>query len=261
MAPSSIGEINLLPWHEKYLIYSQTIPQELLERFHLDREKILNDESGLFSIQAEPGTTTAEISLFHRLSFPDPVLYGQITDTISGQVHVLFYVLNDPDSPRFDIDRMPDGSLTKFGTSLRNIPAEMAALHYGLAPGQIRRGLRMLSPAIHAFEKFVVNLGHDMFFVEPLFYHNAVLFEWNGFGYQKGRLLMEKINQSLCKGGALSENLNSTFPFRQPAAVDSIRFRSWAIHDGILGFPFTDVTMYKHVGAHAGEDTCPGCVW
>jgi hypothetical protein len=37
--------------------------------------------------------------------------------------------------------------------------------------------------------------------------------------------------------------------------------RSWAIHDGILGQPFTNVTMYKHVGQSANIRTAAGCEW
>ena len=125
-----------------------------------------------------------ELALFHEADFPDPVLYGHLTDTVNGQVHVLLYVLNDPESPRFDVDKMPDGRPTKFGTLMRNIQAERAALEAGLAPGQVRRGPRLLNPAIIAFEKFVESLGHDMYFIEPLYYHNAVIFERYGFNYQ-----------------------------------------------------------------------------
>jgi hypothetical protein len=62
-----------------------------------------------------------------------------------------------------------------------------------LSPGQVRRGLRLLAPAIETFEQFVASLGHDMYFVEPLYYHNAVIFERYGFTYQMGRRLMERI--------------------------------------------------------------------
>jgi hypothetical protein len=43
----------------------------------------------------------------HKIDFPDPILYAHLTDTINGQIHVLLYILNDPDSPRFDVDKMP----------------------------------------------------------------------------------------------------------------------------------------------------------
>jgi hypothetical protein len=34
-----------------------------------------------------------------------------------------------------------------------------------------------------------------------------------------------------------------------------------SIHDGILGQPFTNVTMYKRIGTPANLTTTPGCQW
>src|SRR5512140_1574027 len=159
--PSTIGGINLLPEPDKRKIYCDLIPDELLQRFGLDRS--FADAAGrpLISPRWAPGNPSVEISLFHRADFPDPILYGHLTDTLTGQVHVLLYVLNDPDSERFDVDRLPNGQPTRFGTLARNLEAEKSAMSAGLAPGQIRRGLRLLTPAIKAFERFVESLGHD----------------------------------------------------------------------------------------------------
>jgi hypothetical protein len=156
---------------------------------------------------------------------------------------------------------MPNGSPTRFGTLQRNLEAELAAAQAGLAPGQVRRGLRMLRPAIHAFEHFVSSLGHTLYFVEPLYYHNAIIFERYGFAYQMGRRLMERIESGFSSGGDLFARLDGSSPFRQPGAAQSIRLRSWAIHDGLLGEPFTDVTMYKRVGEEAEMATAPRCEW
>jgi hypothetical protein len=131
----------------------------------------------------------------------------------------------------------------------------------GLAPGQVRRGLRLLGPAIRTFEKFVESQGHTYYFTEPLYYHNAILFERYGFSYEKGRKLMERIQQGLMPGGEFLAGLDRSTPFRNPERVTSIRLRSWAIHDGILGAPFTDVTMYKQVGKESRLSTCSDCVW
>lgn len=258
--PSTIGGINLLPEPLKRKIYCDLIPDELLQRFGIDRSFL--DEQGRSLIEARwaPGNPSAEISLFHKVGFPDPVLYGHLTDTLTGQVHILLYVLNDPDSERFDVDRMPDGTRTEFGTRCRNLAAERAALEAGLAPGQIRRGLRLLTPAIEAFEGFIRELGHDSFFTEPLYYHNAVIFERYGFAYQQGRRLMERIHTGFSPGGELLSTLDGS-SFRRREAEHSIRLRSWAIHDGILGEPYTRVTMYKRVGRHAGVNTTGDVPW
>jgi hypothetical protein len=258
---STIGGINLLPEAEKRAIYARLIPPELLGRF--DIPPSLTDRQGrsLVQLDSAAGSGDASMALYHQHGFPDPILYGHLTDTLTGQIHVLLYILNDPHSPRFDVDRMPDGRTTRFGTLLRNLQAEQAALEAGLAPGQVRSGMRLLPSAVVAFEEFVQSLGHDLYFVEPLYYHNAIIFERYGFAYQVGRKLMERIQAGFSKGGELLPLLDGSTPFRQPRAANGIRLRSWAIHDGLLGQPFTDVTMYKHVGKSAGISTCPNCSW
>ncbi len=259
MPPSTIGGINRLPEEEKRKIYTQVIPHQLLDRFNLPTPDSIRLQS-MLKFDFEAGSTDVEISLFHEKRFPDPILYGHMTDTMNGQIHILLYILNDPDSPRFAVDQMPDGRKTRFGTLMRNLEAEEAALEAGLAPGQVRSGLRMLSEAIVSFEKFIESLGHDMYFVEPLYYHNAVIFERYGLAYQMGRRRMESYHAGFSEGGELLPLLDGS-PFRRPEATNSIRLRSWAIHDGILGEPFTDVTMYKRIGKSAGVNTTPGCDW
>jgi len=100
-----------------------------------------------------------------------------------------------------------------------------------------------------------------MYFVEPLYYHNAVIFERYGFSYQMGRRRMEGINSGFQQGGELSQKLDDSNPFRLSKATNSIRLRSWAIHDGIMGEPFTNVTMYKRVGISANISTTSDCDW
>jgi hypothetical protein len=261
LAPSTISGVNRLPEDEKRRIYARILPPVLLMRFNLSLEQLAAPDSAQLKLVAPVGAATAEMSLYHRPGFPDPVLYGHITDTLNGQLHILLYVLNDPDGPRFDVDRMPDGSPTKFGILQRNLAAEQAAMQAGLAPGQVRRGLRMLGEAIVGFEDFVASLGHELYFVEPLYYHVAIVFEQYGFAYAKGRRRMEEVNAGFAPGGELIPRLDNSTPFRSPAAAQSIRRRSWAIHDGILGRPLSDVTMYKRIHQHAGVVTCRECAW
>ncbi len=261
MSASTIGSINLLPEHEKREIYRRVIPHELLEHFKLNPYLSDKDGNSLISLKCNPGSTSVELSLFHEYGFRDPILYGHLTDTMNGQIHILLYILNNPASPRFDVDVMPDGTPTKFGTFRRNIEAERNALAFGLAPGQIRGGLGLLTAATTAFENFVESLGHEMYFVEPLYYHNAIIFERYGFSYQIGKKRMERIQAEFTGDTATTRLLDSSTPFRDPRAKESIRLRSWAIHDGILGEPFTDVTMYKRIGKNAKINTCVNCVW
>jgi hypothetical protein len=37
--------------------------------------------------------------------------------------------------------------------------------------------------------------------------------------------------------------------------------RSWALHDGILGEPFTGVLMYRRLGSPPVVDTAAGIPW
>ncbi len=256
----TINAINFLPDAQKSKIYRDLIPKELLERFGIPRSCVDPQGRDLMQAKCTPGIPSVELSLFHHVDFSDPILYGHLADTANGQIHVLLYVMNDPDAPRFDVDKMPDGRPTKFGTLQRNIDAEQAAFAAGLAPGQIRRGLRLLSPAISAFETFIVALGHDLYFVEPLYYHSAAIFERYGFAYQQGRKLMQRIQTGFSPGGDLLKRLDGS-AFRRKGAEDSIRLRSWAIHDGLLGEPFTNVTMYKRVGKNAGISTTADTKW
>lgn len=257
----SIAAINRLSVHEKEAIYCSFIPDALRERFGL--KESFEDEAGrkLIDLVCEAGSTDVILSLRHVHDAMDPVLYAHLTDTMNGQIHVLLYVVNDPASPRFDVDRMPNGAPTEFGVFRRNLAAEEAALSAGLAPGQIRSGLGILRESVAAFESFIVSLSHQIFFIEPLYYHNAIVFERYGFAYQLGRRLMEKIDAGFHRDGELHELLDGSSPFRAGWMADSIRGRSWALHDGIMGEPFTDVTMYKRIGEHAGITTFPNAVW
>lgn len=256
--PYTIGGINKLSEEEKREIYSRYIPPELTKKFHLgDLAKNLE----LLRFRFAEGSSDVEMRLYHEVGFPDPILYAHLADSIHGQIFILLYILNDPASPRFDVDKMPDGSPTHFGIRKRNLDAERSAMEAGLAPGQIRHGLRALRQAIQTFEEFITYLGHDMYYIEPLYYHNAVIFERYGFSYQMGRKLMNQIHAGFVEGGVLHRRLDDSNPFRSAHASTSVRLRSWAIHDGILGEPFTNVTMYKRVGVSARISTTPGCEW
>ena len=256
MSVSTIGGINKLSEREKRIIYSRYIPQELIERFDLPN---LTDNNDLLRFRFAPGSSDVEMMLYHERDFPDPILYAHLADNINGQIHILLYVLNDPVSPRFNVDRMPDGSPTQFGIRIRNIEAEEAALGANLSPGQVRDGLHVFQSAMIVFEEFIHSLGHEIYYVEPLYYHNAIIFERHGFRYQMGRRKMDSINLGFGEGGEYFQQLDGSNPFRKPEAAGSIRLRSWAIHDGIMGEPFTNVTMYKHVGKTADMNTAPDC--
>ena len=187
MTPSTIGGINKLTENEKREIYSRYIPRELIKKFELTG---LANNKDLLQFRFAEGSSDVELMLYHQPNFPDPILYAHLADSMNGQIFILLYILNDPASPRFSVDKMPDGSPTQFGIRKRNLEAEKAALEAGLSPGQIRRGLRAMGHAVSTFEEFAATLGHEMYYIEPLYYHNAIIFERYGFSYQMGRRLM-----------------------------------------------------------------------
>lgn len=259
--PFTIRGINQLTEAEKRAIYARVIPTNLIEKYQIGSDLVDADGNDLFILNCPAKSNSAEITLYHRHGFPDPIFYGQITDTINAQLHILFYVLIDPEAQRFDIDRLPDGRITQYGAEHRNIAAEIEAMNAGLSPGQIRQGPHMLRAAMNTFEDFVQSLDHDLYFAEPLYYHNAVIFERYGFAYQQGRRFMQRIQAGFEPGGEFLPLLDGSTPFRQPEAAHSIRLRSWALHDGIMGEPFRNVTMYKQVGKFANISTCLDCCW
>lgn len=259
--PDSIRAINDLPLPEKRAIYRTLIPDWVFAQFDIDPDTLTVSGRPVIEFRCPPGSHAVELSVRHHPDALDPALYLHLADTFHNQLAVLLAVVSDPQAPRFDIDRDEDGISTQLGTVGRNIPEEIRALRAGLAPGQVRRGLRVFRTGIPTFELFVKKMGHSMFFIEPLFYHNAIIFERFGFAYSRGLRLMEAIHAGFQPGGALRARLTDETPFRAPDAWKSISGRSWAIHDGILDHPFTDVQMYKRVGERAQVETFPGAVW
>ena len=122
--PSTLAGLNELPADQKRETYSQIIPPQLLDLYNISPD--LRDQEGrdLFQLNCDPGSPDAELALFHEAGAPDPIIFGHLTDTIHGQIHILLYGMNDVHSPRFNVDRMPNGSRTNFGTNQRNLEEE-----------------------------------------------------------------------------------------------------------------------------------------
>ena len=76
-----------------------------------------------------------------------------------------------------------------------------------------------------------------------------------------GQQEMISIDRNFHPGGDLYQKLASDRVFRQPEVWKTIRGRSWAIHDGILGHPFTGFQMYKRIGINAGVNTITDAIW
>jgi hypothetical protein len=255
---SSLRSINALNPFDKKQIYCTLVPPTLSDRFGLN---VYAPACDWLKLVCQEDTGSVEIAIYHPDEPNDPMFYLQLADTPHNQLLVLLFVVNDPHAPRFDIDRDREGRPTKLGTVRRNHLAEEAAMRAGLAPGQIRQGLKLTRAFMPSLETFVARLGHKMFMLEPLAYHTAILFERYGCAYSQGRVPMEWINQQFAEGGSLRRKLDGSTPFRQPEAYQTVRGRSWAIQDGILNRPFSNVKMYKTIGVHAGINTFPGGAW
>ena len=88
----------------------------------------------------------------------------------------------------------------------------------GLAPGQVRRGLQLLPRVLDAMDGFCRLMGAEIYLVEPLFYHSAVLYERQGCGYLLGREVMDAIHAGFAVGGPLASALDGSSPLRSPEA-------------------------------------------
>jgi hypothetical protein len=259
--PDSIRGINALPDEQKLAIYRTLIPERMFTEYGLDRETLTVDEQPVVQFRCPKGSRAFELAVRRRASDRDPMLFLNMADTFNNRLMVLLVVINDPDAPRFDTDYDAEGNRTQFGTVSRNIGEEIAAMNAGLAPGQVRAGLRWFRQLTPLFESFVASIGQDMYFMEPLAYHNAILCERIGFSYERGLQEMRRIDRQFQPGGDLYAKLTPRNPFRCPEAWQSVRGRSWAIHDGILGHPYTGVQMYKRLGVDAQVRTFSGEYW
>jgi hypothetical protein len=262
----SILELNALPAIVREQLYIRLVPDELLERFAIDRGD-LRDASGqrLVRVTAATDKSWARVEVRTAEAEPDPVLLIDVGMSAFGVPELALVQINDPLAPRFGIDRDEDGNDTLLGTTIRNVREEERALAAGLAPGQVRRGLRMLGRVLECMDAFCGLLGRDFYLVEPLFYHSALLYERQGCDYFMGRDRMDEIHAGFSPGGALGDRLDGSSVFRRPHFASTVRGRSWAIHDGVLGQRFGQgepgVKMYRVPGRPAGVSTFPGAAY
>ncbi|MGH7300882.1 MAG: hypothetical protein ACREJE_10755, partial [Candidatus Rokuibacteriota bacterium] len=220
----------------------------------------------LVRVTAPPNQPWARVEVRSTPEDRDPALLVDVEMSPLSVPELAFVQITDPTGARYAIDRDPDGRDTLFGTVCRNIEEKRRALRGGLAPGQVRRGLRLLSRVLDAMESFCALIGKEIFLIEPLFYHSAILYERRGCGYLMGRDVMEAIHAGFCEGGPLIETLDASSDFRGPDAARTVRGRSWAIHDGIGadlwgGAGVGGVKMYKAAGRQAAVNTFPGAIY
>ena len=184
----------------------------------------------------------------------------ELADNSLNGIELNLIVLNDPSAPRYSIDETEDGAPTMFGTLKRNLTAEEKAKEAGLAPGQVRAGLGGSRLVFEQIDAFLSMLGHRAYFLEPLTYASAWVFERRGFAYVRGHKLMDDIHREFQPGGRLQQCLDDGSTFRTHDQANTVRGRAWAIHDGILDALDTrwdNLRMVKQIGRHAGVETFP----
>jgi hypothetical protein len=259
--PFTIRQLNNLPENVKQRMYRGLIPPALLTRFGIDPIHWTDTakQQRVF-LQAEENSEKVLISAQSSSDVSDEFLALELADNSLNGIELNLIVLNDPTTPRYSIDRTEDGAPTLFGTLKRNLDAEKQSMQSGLAPGQVREGLRGSRMVFEQIESFLAMLGHRAYFLEPLTYASAWVFERRGFAYVRGHKLMDDIHREFQPGGRLYQCLDDGSTFRKPNQAGSVRGRAWAIHDGILEVldaRWDGLRMVKQIGRHAGVETFP----
>jgi hypothetical protein len=256
---TTLAAINRLPVAEKEAIYADLLPPRLLTLLQIDRLTLCNpDGQRLVQVIAPDGLGLVRIEVRHRPEAADTVFFVELADSQYHQMEFAFCIIADPTAPRFAVDVTEAGTVNYFTSHGRNLPEELRAMAAGLYPNQTRRGLRLFGEFFHRLERFTDSLGMEMIIAEPLSYDNAIRYERYGFDYLTGKRLMLEIDGEFQPGGRLFRRLDGSSPFRMPGMERTVRGRSWAIHDGILGEPWDGVQIYKMIGTEAGIDTFPG---
>lgn len=261
-SPTYLSQLPTLSPEMRHLLVHIFLPINLLVQFEVDPVTWRNAHGEVMVevVGSEDGHLWG-VRLLNDIDRRDPLIELELADTIFNRISVSWVGMNDPRAPRFDIDRLPNGDLTLRGKANRNLPAETAAMISGLAPGQVRKGLGSFRQLLQDLEQFFAALHQYEFEAEPLYYHNAILFERHGFHYLRGGQFMQRIHEGFASGGKYASRLDGSTPFRDPAFANTIRGRSWAIHDGVLDETWDGVKMAKRLGVDTAIDTAPDIGW
>ena len=259
--PVTIKTLNSLPENPKLRLYRTLIPIQVLADFDINPRTWKDaDKLSQVSLDAEQGSDKVKITAWYGEDPANEFFYLELADNPYNGIDLNFLIINDPTSQKFRTDFDDQGRETLFGTVHRNHAEEEKAMQAGLAPGQIREGLRCSQIVFNHIETFLTMMAHHAFFLEPLTYVSAWIFEKRGFAYSKGHQLMDTIHREFQPGGELHKALDGSSPFRQPDQWRTVRGRAWAIHDGILEAidrKWDDLKMIKQVGRQAGVNTFP----
>jgi len=263
--PVTIRQLNNLPENVKRRVYRGLIPPALLTRFGIDPIQWTgaNKEPMVF-LNAQANSEKVLITARNSPDPNDEFFALELADNSLNGIELNLIVLNDPTAPRYSIDYTEDGQPTMFGTLKRNLKAEEEAKNAGLAPGQVRAGLGGSRIVFEQIDTFLSMLGHRAYFLEPLTYASAWVFERRGFAYVRGHKLMDDTQREFQSGGALHQCLDDGSIFRKRDQASTVRGRAWAIHDGILDaldLRWDKIRMVKQIGRQAGVETFPKALY
>jgi GNAT superfamily N-acetyltransferase len=259
---TAIRQINHLSPEEREAIYRRLIPPRVVELLDLDLPTGRDRQGNrLITYICPPDQGFVRIEVRNHARDQDCVYLLKLTQPAEDLVEIAFIIANDPHAERFDVDRDPAGNFVGILSGIRNPGEELRAMRAGLAPGQVRPGLRLFRQALPLVESFTGELGKEQISIEALFYHHAFLYERAGFGYLTGRDRLEEIQRGFQPGGVIERRLDGSTPFRTPEAAGTVRGRSWAIHDGILGEPWRVPRLYKIVGQAMAMPAFAGCTY
>jgi hypothetical protein len=227
--------INRLNQYQKEGLYRTLIPPSLYHSFGINPINFQNNKGTRvtrFFYPEGDRTCLVEIKID---DIEDPVYSIQLSDSIDPtMIEWDFLVVNDPSSTQFQTHIDKDGKDTLFGWASRNLEEEKKAVEAGYFPGQARKGLGLTREVVRMLDLFCQILGIKSIRLEALFYHNAITYERFDYSYFEGYKQMKRIHELFQPGGELFEKLDNSSPFRKPDFAQSVRGRSWAIHDGIL---------------------------
>jgi hypothetical protein len=231
-----IQDINNQPNLVKEGLYRILIPPSLFVRFQINPLTFENAEGQrLVRFFSPPGDRTTLIEVKLDPEDGDCIFSYQIADTMDRiKVNWDFIIVADVMADRYDTDIDSQGRDTLFGTAERNVEAEVAAMKAGLWPGQTRKGLGVMGEFMGCLRHFCRMMDIKSVGLEALFYHNAILYEQQGFTYLEGFRRLKKINDLFQPEQKLHKLMDGSTPFRKPEMAQTVWGRSWAIHDRIL---------------------------
>lgn len=257
-----IRDFQALPETERLDLVRILVPAGVFRQFHIDPETFQDDEGRLRLrvLYRDQGRILC-VKIIDPTTRLDSIYSIFLQDYEEDGVDCIGLNINDPQSKRFQVDLDEYGRIpAELLSGRRNIKEEIRAMKAGLAPGQVRKGLRLIGDVLQGLEHFLRKSGKRWIYCEAMAYHNAMVYERHGFGYQFKTLEDEMLwidHEFRSPQGLFFKKLDGSNPFRQPGMESTVRGRSWAIHDGIMGRPWSRPGMLKEVGVHSQVNTFP----